>query len=416
MAINTNNLTNCGENNICSECGCIEENLIEVVIDGETKLLCQDCFDSLPDRGYAKCPDCGDWFSEDCLYWVEGIQDSVCEDCLDNYYRCDDCGEYFHDGGVYRDSDGRVICVNCYENHNWYCCTDCDRLIQGEDVYWDDNDDPYCSDCYHRNAGVRHNYSFKPDPEFHHRTSEHEDKKLYMGVELEVDCGDNYRRLCGDLEEAGAPIYCKYDGSLGSQGVEIVSHPCTLNYHQYELNWAKLMRTCKNHDYKSHEAGTCGLHVHVNRDYLGCDGDANLVLLTMALWPELVMFSRRKPSQLESWASLPYMTTWDEIRRGEHDGEDDFLTNEARKTERHGRYQAINLTNYSTVEFRLFRGTLKRTTFIATLQLVKLITDYAISHTPTECAHARWSDVVPMGAYKELDEYMVERDLASDPT
>lgn len=34
------------------------------------------------------------------------------------------------------------------------------------------------------------------------------------------------------------------------------------------------------------------------------------------------------------------------------------------------RYTCVNLTNRSTIEFRMFRGTLKRNTFIATLQMV----------------------------------------------
>ncbi len=44
-----------------------------------------------------------------------------------------------------------------------------------------------------------------------------------------------------------------------------------------------------------------------------------------------------------------------------------------------GRYAAVNLCNYSTIEFRLFRGTLKINTFIATLQLVNEICNVAVS-------------------------------------
>ena len=43
-----------------------------------------------------------------------------------------------------------------------------------------------------------------------------------------------------------------------------------------------------------------------------------------------------------------------------------------------GRYVAVNLNNYHTIEFRLFRGTLKYNTFIATLQMVNHICDAAI--------------------------------------
>ena len=36
-----------------------------------------------------------------------------------------------------------------------------------------------------------------------------------------------------------------------------------------------------------------------------------------------------------------------------------------------GRYAAVNLCNYATIEFRLFRGTLKHNTLIAAIELVK---------------------------------------------
>ena len=40
-----------------------------------------------------------------------------------------------------------------------------------------------------------------------------------------------------------------------------------------------------------------------------------------------------------------------------------------------GRYTCVNLTNFDTIEFRLFRGTLKLNTFLATLQMVDRICD-----------------------------------------
>ena len=43
-----------------------------------------------------------------------------------------------------------------------------------------------------------------------------------------------------------------------------------------------------------------------------------------------------------------------------------------------GRYTAVNLCNYSTIEFRMFRGTLKYNTFIAALQLVYEICNAAL--------------------------------------
>ena len=130
-----------------------------------------------------------------------------------------------------------------------------------------------------------------------------------------------------------------------------------------------------------------------------------------ALWDKLVTFSRRKPNALESWSARPYLREWDDITRGDFDGNDDDLIEMAYATEDRGRYQAINLTNRATVEFRLFRGTLKRGTLMATLQLVSNMTRYAATHTPTECVHATWADVLGVEQYKELTAYCTERGL-----
>ena len=199
--------------------------------------------------------------------------------------------------------------------------------------------------------------------------------------------------------------------------MEIVTHPCTLNYHQYELKWGAIIHACESNGYKSHDTTTCGLHTHVNRNVFGDDeysrraGCAKLVLLVNALWDKLVTFSRRKPDALENWSARPYLHEWDCFTRGDFDGKDADLIEMAYATEDRGRYQAINLTNYATVEFRMFRGTLKRSTLIATLQLVSNMTRYAAAHTPTECVHATWADVLGVEQYKELTAYCTERGL-----
>ncbi len=66
-------------------------------------------------------------------------------------------------------------------------------------------------------------------------------------------------------------IYIKSDGSL-DDGMEIVSHPMTLDFHK-QFCWKEIMRKAISLGYRSHQTGTCGLHIHVNRDSLGEDHD-----------------------------------------------------------------------------------------------------------------------------------------------
>ena len=75
------------------------------------------------------------------------------------------------------------------------------------------------------------------------------------------------------------------------------------------------------------------------------------------------------------------------------------------------RYVAVNLKNYYTIEFRLFRGTLKYNTFIATLQMVQKICDVALSMSQEELENLSWSEFVSNITEPQLIQYLKERRL-----
>ena len=76
-----------------------------------------------------------------------------------------------------------------------------------------------------------------------------------------------------------------------------------------------------------------------------------------------------------------------------------------------GRYAAVNLCPYHTIEFRLFRGTLKLNTLLATLQIVNKICDVALFMTEEEIAAQSWRDFVLNVKEPELIQYLRERQL-----
>jgi hypothetical protein len=76
-----------------------------------------------------------------------------------------------------------------------------------------------------------------------------------------------------------------------------------------------------------------------------------------------------------------------------------------------GRYAAVNLCNYHTIEFRMFRGTLKYNTMIAALQLVNEICNAAFSMSDEEMQMLSWSDFVADLKESELIQYLKERNL-----
>ena len=74
---------------------------------------------------------------------------------------------------------------------------------------------------------------------------------------------------------------------------------------------------------------------------------------------------------------------------------------------------AVNLENANTVEMRIFRGTLKYSTFIATLQFVDEICDVAVSMSDEMLQCMTWLDFVQMIPKEktELIEYLKVRRL-----
>ena len=78
-----------------------------------------------------------------------------------------------------------------------------------------------------------------------------------------------------------------------------------------------------------------------------------------------------------------------------------------------GRYVAVNLENYNTIEFRIFRGTLRYKTFIATLQLVHEICRFAAQLDDKEMEGLSWSEFVSLipSDKPELIDYLKSKRL-----
>lgn len=349
------------------------------------------------------CQWCKNKFSEDQLIEFEG--DWVCSHCLNiETVVCSHCGEriWCDDNSG---NDSVPLCESCYDNY-YTACTNCDSIIRRNDAYYEDDycDDPYCYDCYNRccdNNSIK-DYGYKPEPIFHGNGNR------YFGVELEVDdggeCEDNADAVlctgnCNGLEH----IYCKHDSSL-DDGFEIVTHPMTLNYHLNDMPWSKILLKLRSMRYYSHQAGSCGLHIHVNRDSFGdttveqeaCIG--RVLYFFEKFWEELLKFSRRTNSQLERWAA----------RYGYKDHPKELLDH-AKKGGNNGRYSCINLQNYNTIEFRMFRGTLRYNTLIATLQLVNRVCDVAFCLSDDQIKEVSWTSFVAGCSEPELIQYLKER-------
>lgn len=410
----------------CDKCGAWEHE--DDLIEFEGELYCESC------RGRAnlcQCEECGEWYRDYNLTEVEmGWRRSniyVCEDCLesmvehDDVFYCDDCECYYSTHYVDRFyvSDSYVICEGCYSD-NYHTCDGCGEIIHDSDAYWSDEDDCYyCESCYNRYRRARniHDYGFRPSPVFHgiaHSRPTFGDP-LTIGFELEVDDG-NDRKGCSEAivnafdEDT---LYLKSDSSVD---FEIVTHPHTLKAYMTELDTAKLCSIPGKFGYSSHNAGTCGLHCHVGRAQLGASEDdereviGRIAILMYRHWNSLVRFSRRTNSQLSQWACAPDLP----IEPSKAYMPSELYRLVENYYSRRGRYQALNLCNRNTIEFRLWRGTLCEETLLATLQLTSNIVRYCMENDLKTVAESKWYDVCSFENFDELDSYLAKRDLIGD--
>ena len=355
-------------------------------------------------RESTTCDHCGEAASLETLTAWEGCQ--LCETCLEEDSLLCSCCEVRFPANANAGSYSTPLCRACYDR-DYTTCVRCGRLLPLDEAdYLSDHDpDALCEDCYEDalpRAAI-HDYYYKPDPIFHG------EGPRYFGVELEIDeggeCPDVARSLLALVNQEEELIYCKHDGSL-NEGFELVTHPMSLDFHRERMPWEKLLHQVVSLGYRSHRTGTCGLHIHVNRDSFGeteVRQDAYIARMLYFFekhWEELLKFSRRSERQLERWAA----------RYGYKDHPQDIL-DAAKKGYGGGRYSCINLGNHDTIEFRIFRGTLKYNTLIATLQLLDRVCEVAILYSDEEVKNLSWTSFVAGLTQPELIQYMKERRL-----
>ncbi len=347
------------------------------------------------------CEFCGKELTEETAVHFDNVV--MCKSCMEQQtVTCSDCGAVIWLENAEGDAD-TILCGDCYEHYTH--CEECGRLIT-HDMALYHYDYPYCYDCYQKiEDNAIKNYNYKPEPIFYGSGN------LFMGVELEIDKGGEYDEnaqvLLDMANEDETRIYCKHDGSINN-GFEIVSHPMTLAYHRDKMNWSDLFEAAVAREYRSHQTQTCGLHIHVNRSAFGKTEEeqdtaiARVIYFVEHHWNELVMFSRRHSETLDRWAAR-YATISNTARE----------TYQKAKDKRMGRYVAVNLENENTIEFRLFRGTLRYKTFLATLQLVDEICFLAARLTDKEMEEMSWSQFVSriLPSKNELIEYLKEKRL-----
>lgn len=270
----------------------------------------------------------------------------------DSFFYCDECNSYeLHDDS--RTFEGSRYCSNCYDN-NVYQCNDCSTY------YWDGND----HDCDYDDipSSLIHDYSYRPRPHFFG------EGKYHFGFELEVESNGNSRREGASyvVDKLSPRVYLKNDGSL-SDGFEIVSHPHSLDELQDKFDWA-VLKGLRQQGFRSWNTTTCGLHVHVSRTAFGEVSKRSDIVKSQAHELRFIKLIYDNQRQIERLAgrSSSYARFGDKGK----------LAPRVKYGHQNDRYEAVNSQNESTLEVRVFRGSLKPERVLSAVELVHASVEY----------------------------------------
>ena len=245
-----------------------------------------------------------------------------------------------------------------------------------------------------REPSYIHSWNFTPEFIHHYMPGENPNTTLLLGAEIEVAGNTNERISRNDVVKKCIQIMNGsesdkeefiYSTSDSTVQIELDTMPCSLEFHKNKMNYKELFNYLDSLGYKGHDCDSAGLHIHANRSYLGPTPLLQQLTISKILYiiekfnDEICVLARR------------------------NNGYSQFVgkkKDENSVVELYGRYQnygkkaALNLRHPDTIEFRMFKSTLKVETFLLTLEFVKDIIDFAKQVNVEEIESIRWEDLM----------------------
>lgn len=301
--------------------------------------------------------ECGHWTDQSERFIVIGNQDAY----LARRSVCSDCADYMLTSGTHIMDEGNRLFLSEFAV-SYRTAGQATRVGDRRDtnimfdatrqIYHDNTWSPYegLIDGYHSSKAKGFHIIDSPWFRSHRRA---------FGCELEVQVrSGNVNAACGKVHDILNPNgdvgeYCFFerDGSIGT-GFEIVTQPAGLDIHRAKFD-AFLNNDDAKRGLRSHEGGACGFHVHVGRQY---------VTQSQIYRIQSFLNDVRNESLIRA------------VARRYENGFSKFKPQMAKFTP-HGkntgdRYEALNVQNSETIEFRIFRGSLRYESIIAALEFV----------------------------------------------
>lgn len=275
---------------------------------------------------------------------------------------CDDCGHLENDDDGHWAYDDRHICDCCTsDNYTWSDIQD--TYISNED--WEEEQEEE-NDYPDSVIGDYHSSKRKLDripSSFDQRKT-----SVLMGLELEMEVrsGDREDQAVALLDSIGVHKGYRYaclehDGSLNN-GFEMVTGWTGLDVHREQLQrFTQPIRGLKSHD-----TSTCGLHVHICKKNMTVFHAVKMVLFINDSGNQRLIrtVARRDSSRYSQVKNKKASYSWiKHARQYKDSGKGRVL-----QMLNDDRYEALNFQNDKTIEFRLFKGTLRYETILACLE------------------------------------------------
>lgn len=305
---------------------------------------------------------------------------------------CAKCGAEKNDNAVFKYTDIYGVEKYCCRFHGTYrfCqCEDCDSYFE----VWNNGDRPNSTKCPSCLSEDRleygehglHEYGYKPSPIPFGININEPNNSLLMGVELEMDDGEDvigFREFLTEDKElnpnnsAYCFFYAKYDGSLSEHGNEVVCHPATLNFHKSTNYWKLMLRKAISSGFQSNNCSNCGIHIHVNKDYFTTQEIHKLDALVNLYSKIFRRFARRRTH----YANYDIHKSQESLGRNNNDD----------------RYSCLNFENEHTIEWRIFKGNLKYESIMALLELIQGVSDFIKQEEITIDMLYNHKDLIPI--------------------
>jgi len=280
---------------------------------------------------------------------------------------CDECDEHNQPGGeqIVQTRNGEYEwCEGCVSYFAWEC-EGC-QVLFGESLesHETGSGDTVCNECYESYEDERlvKSHDFEPAEGW----QMHGVGSVGYGIELEMDTRGGRETAVEYIAEKipSDVAIMKEDGSLSSDGIELVSHPRTFDsWNESKEQWSAWLAGVASCGMESWTQSQCGLHVHMTRAGMSASHQVRFGLLFNRNALDWQGVARRS----SSFANFNEGETVTKVK--------------VRYSANH--FDAVNFSNTKTIEVRIFRPSLQFGRVLGSIALVHFAREY----TRTLTAH-----------------------------